>query len=303
MLKYHAAALGLKSFSCCKPARSLYRALGNWAGGRRRVIDKMPSHYFERAERNVTWCKKYAPLQPNDLVVELGTGWVHWEALTLRLFFDFQAVLYDVWDNRQLSALKRFVLQLEERFGQKGFLEGCEFDRASALIRRIQSVDTFDQLYEILGFRYVLDPSGLMESLPRESFRLVISAGVLEHIPARTAPQFIANMASLLQKGGLGINGINLADHLAFYDSTASSKQYLTFSESQWKLWCENEVQYFNRIQRSTWLQVFTQAGFQLLEEKESRDDLSSLKVHPEYEKLSREDIESTTLVLVARKS
>src|SRR5215510_6746415 len=130
MIRYHLAALGLKGFSCCRPARSLYRVLGNWLGGRRRALDQMPAHYFERAQRNVTWCLKYAPLQPSDLVLELGTGWVHWEALTLRLFFDFQAVLYDVWDNRQLSALKRFVLQLEERFGQKGFLEGCDFNRA-----------------------------------------------------------------------------------------------------------------------------------------------------------------------------
>src|ERR1700685_3188285 len=123
MVKYHLSAIALKSFSSCTPARRLYRRLGNWMGGRRRSTAHMPSCYFERAERNIAWCLTYGLLRKDDLVVEIGTGWVHWEALTMRLFFDFQAVLYDVWDNRQLDALKSYVSQLEGRFGQKGFLE------------------------------------------------------------------------------------------------------------------------------------------------------------------------------------
>ena len=120
MIRYNMTALALKGFSCCKPARSLYRGLGNRLGARNRTVGDMPNYYFERVQRNVAWCLKYGPLGPNDVIVELGTGWVHWEALTLRLFFDFKAVLYDVWDNRQLSALKSFVRQLERRFGQPG---------------------------------------------------------------------------------------------------------------------------------------------------------------------------------------
>lgn len=303
MMKYQLTALALKGFSWCEPARSFYRGLGNRLGARKRTLNNMPYYYFERAEQNVAWCLKYAPLCAEDLVIELGTGWVHWEAITLRLFFDFQAVLYDVWDNRQLSALKSFVHQLEERFGQEKFLADCDLDRARFLIRKIQSADTFDDVYRIMGFRYVLDPGGLMESLPRGAFRLAISKGVLEHIPAATARQFVANIASLLIKGGLGIHGINIADHLSIYDKSASPKQYLAYSELQWKLRFENGVQYFNRIQRSDWLQMFTHAGFSLLEERSFRADLAGLRVHPRYKKLSREDIECTNLVLVGQKT
>ena len=302
MIKYHAAALALKGFSCCEPARKLYRGLGNRLGGQNRAIHAMPAYYYDRAERNIRWCLKYAPLQATDTVLELGTGWVHWEALTLRLFFDFQAVLYDVWDNRQLSALKSFVRQLGNRLGRDGFLDGCDFDRARSLIGKIEQVQTFDELYELLGFRYVLDPSGLMESLPRGAFRMNISAGVMEHIPAETAPQFVANMASLLAPGGLGFHSIALMDHLAFYDRSASPKQYLAYSDSQWKFWCENGVQYINRIQRSEWLRMFADAGLAVLEEIAARADVSGLRVHPQYQKLSREDIECTSLVVAVRK-
>jgi hypothetical protein len=303
MIRYFLSAMALKGFSCCEPARNLYRGLGNRLGGRKRTVGEMPAYYFERAERNVTLCLKYGPLRADDLVLELGTGWVHWEALTLRLFFDFQAVLYDVWDNRQLSALNSFVSQLEGRFGQKGFLEGCDFDHARSVIRAIDDAETFDDLYKILGFRYILDPTGLMECLPRDAFRLAISAGVMEHIQAATAPQFVSNMASLLVGGGLGIHSIAIMDHLSFYDRSASPKQYLTYSESQWRFWCENKVQYINRIQRSDWLRMFAHAGLSVLEERVARADLTGLRIHPQYQGLSREDIECTSLVVVARKA
>jgi hypothetical protein len=303
MIKYHLSALALKGFSCCKPARSVYRGLGNWLGARKRTVGKMPSYYFERVERNVTWCRKYRPLRADDLILELGTGWVHWEALTLRLFFDFRAVLYDVWDNRQLRALKSFVQQLEQRFGQSGFLPGCDFDRARSLIRKIEGTESFDDLYKILGFRYVLDPSGMMESLPSATFCIVISAGVLEHIQAATAPQFVSNMASLLVRDGLGIHGINIGDHLSYYDRSANPKQYLSYSESKWKLWYENRVQYFNRIQRNGWLRMFAQAGFSILEERVARADLTGMRIAPQYQGLSREDLECENQVLVVRKT
>jgi hypothetical protein len=303
MIKYHLAALTLKSFSSCEPARRLYRSLGNRLGGRKRTIREMPYNYFERAERNVAWCLKYGPLRADDMVLELGTGWVHWEALTLRLFFDFKAVLYDVWDNRQLSALKNFVCKLERRFGQNGFLQGCDFDRARFLIRKIERADTFEQLYEMLGFRYVLDPPGLMECLPRNTFRLTISAGVMEHIRAANAPSFVSNVASLSEKSGLGIHGIALMDHLAFYDRSASPKQFLTYSDTQWKFWCENKVQYINLIQRSGWLRMFANAGFSVLEERSSFADVAGLRIHPRYLGHSREDLECTSLALVVRRT
>ena len=302
MIKYHLSALALKGFSCCGPARTLYRGLGNWVGAKKRATREMPSYYFDRVERNVSLCRKYAPLQGHDQLLELGTGWVHWEALTLRLFFDFQAVLYDVWDNRQFMPLKSFLRQLEQRFGQPGFLKDCDLDRARTLIRKIEALDSFDQLYDLLGFRYVVDPSGLMQDLPRESFRVAISAGVMEHIPASTAPQFVSNMASRLAPGGVGLHSINTADHLAIYDDSASPKQYLTYSDSQWKLLYENGVQYINRIQRSQWLKMFADAGFSLVEESGSHADLAHLRIHPQYQGLSRKDIECLNLVVVVRK-
>jgi hypothetical protein len=302
MIRYHLAALALKGFSSSGPARKLYRGLGNRIGGSRREKGEMPAYYLRRVQQNVAFCRKYSPLQAGDLVVELGTGWVHWEALTLRLFFDFEAVLYDVWDNRQFSAMKSWLRQLECRFGEKDFLEGCDFDRARWLIHKIDDATSFDDVYSLLGFQYVVDPGGLMQNLPRDAFRLAISRGVMEHIPAETAPQFVLNMASLVAGGGLGIHGINISDHLSKYDPSASPKQYLRYSDSQWRFWYENGVQYINRIQRSAWLQMFANAGFSVIEESREDGKVTGLRVHAQFQGLSWEDIACTTLLLVVRK-
>jgi hypothetical protein len=302
MLKYRLTALALKGFSCCAPTRRLYRGLGNMVGGRKRATRQMPSYYFDRVQRNLDLVRKYGPLEADDCLLELGTGWVHWEALTLRLFFDFKAVLYDVWDNRQLSALKSFLRQLQTRFQTAGFLEGSDFDRARYLISKIEGVNSFDEIYRMLGFRYLVDPIGSMESLPHNAFRVVISAGVLEHIPAPTAPRVMAKMALVSQTGGLGIHSINTADHLSAYDRTVSPKQYLMFSDRRWKIWYENKVQYINRIQRSDWLRMFEKVGFCLLEEGGSHADLPDLRIHPSYKGLSRRDIECLNLLLAVRK-
>lgn len=303
MIRYRLAALGLKGFSYCQPTRNVYRELGNWLGAQKRAERKVPEYYFERVERNVAWCRKYRPLRAEDKVLELGTGWVHWEALTLRLFFDFEGVLYDVWDNRQFTALKSFLEQLEGRFGVNGYLADCDLERAGALIRKIQSCTSFDQIYELLGFRYVLDPNGLMESLQGDEFQVTISGGVLEHISESTAPRFVSNLAALQAKGGIGIHGINIGDHLAYYDPKANPKQYLSYSEWEWKRWYENAVQYINRIQRSEWMRMFSSSGLSLLEERSARTDLNGLRVHPRYNNMSREDIECTNLVLVVQKT
>ncbi len=40
------------------------------------------------------------------------------------------------------------------------------------------------------------------------------------------------------------------------------------YAEKVWKRYFENDVQYFNRVQRPEWLEMFQQAGFEMVEEE-----------------------------------
>ena len=71
----------------------------------------------DRVKRMLRLQKNYNIVHHGDRILELGTGWLHWEALTLRLFYDIEAVLFDVWDNRQLGGLKNYLATVAPSFG------------------------------------------------------------------------------------------------------------------------------------------------------------------------------------------
>src|SRR4029077_17381251 len=130
MVKYVTTAVALRGFSCSPLTQRLYRSLGNGVGGRRRSSGRMTGYYPERVKRMLRLQKKYNIVQDGDRILELGTGWLHWEALTLRLFYDIEAVLFDVWDNRQLGGLKNYLRQLRSLLDSDFGLSAAESKRA-----------------------------------------------------------------------------------------------------------------------------------------------------------------------------
>ncbi len=253
MVKYITTAVALKCFSSGPWMRSLYRRLGNTVGNKRRSSEAMPGYYPDRVKRILRLQKQHNMVRNGDRILELGTGWLHWEALTLRLFYDIEAVLFDVWDNRQLGGLKNYVRQLGPMLSDGFGLSAPELTRAQSLIEEILKVESFDQLYELLDFKYVVGSSGSLLQVPENSIQLIVSGGVLEHVKRETLRGLIAEMGRILKPGGWTVHSIDTADHSEHYDRTVSPKLYLSFSEATWRRLCENEVQYINRMQRGEW--------------------------------------------------
>src|SRR5438477_1702117 len=134
MVKYITTAVALKCFSSSPWMRSFYRNLGNSVGNKRRSSGVMPDYYPERVKRMLRLQRQNNIVRNGDRILELGTGWLHWEALTLRLFYDVEAVLFDVWDNRQLGGLKNYVRQLGAMLNNGFELSTVELNRAQPLI-------------------------------------------------------------------------------------------------------------------------------------------------------------------------
>jgi len=302
MIKYPAVAFALKCFSCAPQMRGLYRALGNSIGGRQRHQGPMPSYYPERVRRFRRLNQQYGILRHGDRVLEIGTGWLHWEALSLRLFFDTESVLFDVWDNRQLGGLKNYTRQLSTLL-QDGFgLSAAELTRVRELATRIDHVQSFDELYRLLGFTYVLDGNGSMAQLPENSFQLATSGGVLEHVDRSVLPALIRDSYRVLQPGGWAVHSIDPSDHLSHYDLTANKKHYISTSETAWRWLYDNQVQGINRVQKGEWLELFRGAGFEIVAEDYHEVDISRLKIAPQFEKMDRRDLATTAIRLTMRK-
>jgi 2-polyprenyl-3-methyl-5-hydroxy-6-metoxy-1,4-benzoquinol methylase len=302
MLKYISVATALKLFSFNSSTRKAYRALGNRLGARNRISGKIPQYYLDRIERKLDFCRRHDILRDGDWVLELGTGWLHWEAVTLRLFFNINALLYDVWDNRQFTALQSYLQQADAAFARGFCSKFGDVDRARDLIRKIAAVETFDQLYDLLGFKYVIDATGTLQGIHQDKFRLVTSAGVFEHVHRDGLPAFVSGWARMIQPGGFAFHSIHISDHLYLYDRTASPKQYLAWSERTWKLLFENEVQYINRVQPSEWFALFAQAGLLVKESGQSTAEIGNLSIAERYKGMARSDWECTDLRVLLQK-
>ena len=281
----------------------LYRRLGNHYGAKNRVNSDIPELYLDRLKAMNDLAQRYGIVKDGNKILELGTGWLHWEAISLRLFYDVEAVLFDVWDNRQMSALKHHVAQLRERMDRS--LVDVSDDvlaRARSRIDLILHAKSFDELYESLGFQYVVNPLGDLRRLPDESFDLVVSGGVLEHIEDHIVTPLVNDSFRVLKPGGWALHNIDMSDHLSYYDPTMHEKHYLGCEEWLWKLLGENKVQYINRLQRGEWIDRFRTAQFEVVAESGVRCNLNGLKPVGKFQDMSLDELGYTHLTLLLRK-
>jgi hypothetical protein len=302
MVKYVAAAVALKCLSSTSATRSLYRRVSNAVGNSKRAAGPMPAYYLERVKRTLEVANKYQIVRDGDRIIELGTGWLHWEALTLRLFWDVEAVLYDVWDNRQLGGLKNYWGQFRNMLETELGLRPAQLRRARSVLDTITTVDSFEELYAKLGLRYVVETSGSLEQFPNDHFDLAVSAGVFEHIDKKILPGLIEGTHRILRPNGVALHSIDTSDHLSYYDPKVRRKEYLACSEPVWRLLFENKIQYINRVQRADWLDLFKAKGFGVLEEDSRYIDLGDLKLAPAYATMSLNDVSCRTIRLTLQK-
>jgi SAM-dependent methyltransferase len=298
MWKYYLAGFSLKLLSFCSISRNLYRYLGNTLGAKKRATGLLPSYYIGRVKRLLDSIEKYSFLGEQSRLLELGTGWMHWEAITARLFYDFKATLFDVWDNRQLQGLKNNIMQL------KSVLPTLDIDdnlreRAYYMINRISTIESFEELYKLLGFTYVVSSGSILNVCEKNCFDVVLSAGVMEHVYKNQLPSLLSDLKKLLKPDGYSIHSINLRDHLKQYARSVSSKQYLKYSDRHWNRWLQNDVQYINRIQRPEWIELFENAGYVLVNEECERDKLSISNVSDKFKTFCESDLQVTWVKLV----
>ena len=302
-IKYIFTAAALKLFSV---SPWFYRFLGNTFGAKRRVRYGLPNYYPHRAKRFLTRCEKHRAVRDGDRVLEIGTGWVHWESIVLRLFYDVEATLFDVWDNRQLEALKRYFGQFEKLITKEIDVDVNEAQqqRVERLFQLITHANSFDELYHALGFKYVVETSGTLGQFQDESFNLIYSYAVLEHVDSAVVPNLIYDFHRLLKPGGFSIHSIDLGDHLVYSAGarSMSQKNYLRYSDKTWRRYFENRVQYFNRIQRPEWLNLFQGAGLELVEEESYPCRIDTIDIAKTYKLLEGHDLECRGLLVVHQK-
>ena len=173
---------------------------------------------MERARNIVERVRRFDLIRPGDRLLEIGSGWVAWESTVLRLFFDVQVTLFDVWDDRQFAPFQRYFRDFAAGVDEQIPMSIEERTRVHSLLNRIAETTNWSEAYRVLGHEYIVDPDRLLATLPSDTYALVFSASVLEHVQRRVLREEISDFARVLRPGGHSLHLIDLGDHLAYYD-------------------------------------------------------------------------------------
>jgi predicted SAM-dependent methyltransferase len=300
-MRYRAAALALQAFSANNVTRWCYRRLGDLRNRMERPGQPILQKYYFRTENFLRMLRRHGALRPGMRFLEMGTGWVHWEATMVRNEVAAHGVLYDVWDNRSLPRFRNYVRQLADPAVRARL--GLTAPAGAALMAQVAQVQDFTEAYRLCDFEYVVDPEGLMRSLPEESFDLIVSSDVGEHLPRAAVADILRRSFALLKPGGIAYHQIVLTDHLGIYARNIHPKEYLRFDRETYDRRYGNAIQYINLIQIPEWRALFTESGFEIVEmERIGMSDLSNLPVHPAWRDVSAEDLSCTVVQFLLRR-
>lgn len=300
MIKYALATAALKGFSISPGTRTAYRRFGNVVETARRRQSDVPDYYIDEAVRISQLTKAYELISDGDRVFELGTGFVHWESIVAKLFADVRLTMFDVVDNRLWGVFPKYLTALRDALPQIGLAEDREA-YAYQLIDDLLRTHSFEEAYEVLGAEYILKSNGSTAAVESESYGLVISLAVLEHIQSDILPEVIAETYRMLRPGGYALHGFDLSDHYWYFDSSMPRKNYLRFSPATWDRWFSNRVMYINRVQRPEWDDIFKRANFEVVDCQIVREPLGGIGVHPAYG-LSPDDAQTMSLQYLLRR-
>ena len=137
--------------------------------------------WIERGSLITSFVERYVDLQPGSEVLEIGTGYVHWSALILKLMADINATLFDVVDNRFLDVFEMYAAELAPQIETLG-LPSNRLEEARSILASLGDASSFEEVYADLSWKYIIDETGTMNDLPTDGFDLVVSSDVLEHI-------------------------------------------------------------------------------------------------------------------------
>jgi hypothetical protein len=257
---------------------------------------------MQRARAIIEQVRRFDLIRPGDRLLEIGTGWLAWESTVLRVFFDVQVTLFDVWDNRQFAPFQRYFRDFAASVDEQIPMSLEERRRVHSLLDSLAETTDWAEAYRVLGHEYVVDSH--LAVLPSDTYALVFSASVLEHIQRTILREEVAEFARVLRPGGYSLHLIDLGDHLAYYDDAIPClKNYLRYSERTWRILFENDVQYFNRVQPAEWLSAFADAGLVLVDQTRYDIDLGTMQIAAKFREMEPVDLACGTLNLLHQKS
>jgi SAM-dependent methyltransferase len=255
-----------------------------WAGlglYRRGQMDN-PGYALEIFEKNYNPVKAYLP--DSFTVLELGPGDSLATALTATAHGAREVYLVDA------RADARMDIEVYNRV----------YDTLKPIPGLPDRFNSVDEMLRYTQATYLTQGLQSLKQIPSNTIDFVFSNVVLEHLLLDEFEAIIQELYRLQKPGGVAFHIIDLRDHLN--DSLNS----LRFSPRVWSLVTDKLGSYTNRLRASQILDIFRRAGYQIFEQQQthwSEIPIPREKLHPNFQRLSDDDLRTSGLDIGVRKA
>ncbi|MBD2729998.1 class I SAM-dependent methyltransferase [Nostoc sp. FACHB-892] len=167
-------------------------------------------------------------------------------------------------------------------------------------------LECIDELMQFYGIQYRAPFDARKTNLEQETIDYIVSTNTLEHIPPDDIIAILKECYRLLKNDGAMSFKIDYQDHYSYFDSTISVYNFLQFNNKIWNLLFNPSLHYQNRLRHQDYLNIFSDIGFEVLEDKiiegteSDLDKINKLSISQDFSQynISALSIRGTTIVL-----
>jgi hypothetical protein len=240
-------------------------------------------------------------------VLELGTGWYPTIPLGLYLCGASEIWCFDISPllrRERLKALLDCFCEYDHESKLQKFLPAVRPERMARLRKVAQDVEseTPEALLEKLNI-HVLVRDAQDTGLPAKSVDLFFSCGVRQHIPAPVQMKINAEFLRLASPRAVLIESVYLKDIYANFDRSLTVFNFLKYSSAAWK-WLDSPLVPQCRLRVSDFRALLRNSNWEIVKEDNTLGpiaDLEKIRLAPEFQKYSREDLLVVDTWLVAK--
>ena len=277
----------------------LQRSVGNLRPGRH-----SPLEWFTAASQIASWIEEAGRTIAGKSFLEVGTGRTVDLPLGLWLCgagqvttIDLNPYLSDALVKESLDFIRMHEQETLEVLGGRG---------QERLRTLVNFKGDLHALLALAGIVYKSPADATSLDFPAASIDFHVSYAVLEHMPREIIEGTLSEARRVLRPDGLLLHVIDPSDHFSHDDESITAINFLQFSEDQWRRLAGNRFMYHNRIRAHEYVQLFEEAGFKILLNKQITDDraLSALqngfRLDPRFQKINVEQLAVRNITLVA---
>jgi len=230
-------------------------------------------------------------------VLELGTGW--FPIIPTALYLCGAAEIWTIDIVSHLNPQRvRATLELFIKYAERGLLQKCIprlLPERLAKLKEICASAVAENVDSILGALniHALVRDAQHTGLSQEAIDLFISSSVLEYIPKGVLANMLAEFKRIARPGAVHNHFINLGDEYAHFDRSITRFNFLKYPDWQWKF-LDAPFTRKSRLRISEYRELFARAGWKIVREENidgSAQDLERIKLAPQFQKFSKEDL------------